>query len=127
MHEGGRRYGLLLVATLLSVGVQGIAKPSPVQQVVVSALSGASLLLALRAAQLSRRLFAPAAAAAIAVLALTFIRVSFGGIDEGAARAMNAALIVFGPPIVVIGIVRELRSRMEVRMEAVMGVLALYI
>jgi hypothetical protein len=94
---------------------------------VVSALSGASLLLALRAAQMSRRLLAPAAAGAIVVLVLTIIRVTAGGIDEGAARAMNAALILVGPPVVAIGVVRELRSSREVRMQAVMGVLSLYI
>src|SRR3954463_11384072 len=55
MHEGPRRYGLLLLATLLSLAVQGTVPPSAVQQVVVSALSGASLLLALRAAQMSHR------------------------------------------------------------------------
>src|SRR5205085_7955906 len=50
-----RRYGLLLGTTLVSLAVQGTVEPGALQQVVVSALSGASLVLALRAAQLSRR------------------------------------------------------------------------
>jgi hypothetical protein len=127
MAEGRRRYGLLLVATLVSLCVQGVVPPSGVQQVVVSALSGAILLLALRAARVSRRLLPPVLALAILVFALTLYRVTVGGIDEGAARAMNAGLILFGPPIVAIGVLRELRSSSEVRMEAVMGVLSLYV
>ena len=126
-EEGRRRYGLLLVAILLSLAVQGIAPPSGLQQIFVSALSGSILLLALRAAEVSRRLIPPAVVAGLVVLALTIVRVTVGGIDEGAARAMNGALILFGPPIVALGVFRELRSSAEVRMEAVMGVLSLYI
>jgi hypothetical protein len=125
--EGRRRYGLLLVATFVSLCIQGVVPPTGVQQVLVSALSGAILLLALRAAQVSKRLMPPVIALATLVLGLTIYRVTLGGIDEGAARAMNAGLILFGPPIVAIGIVRELRSSSEVRMEAVMGVLSLYV
>jgi hypothetical protein len=125
--EGRRRYGLLLAATLVSLCVQGVVPPSAVQQVVVSGLSALILLLALRAAQVSRRLVPPAIALGLLVFVITIVRVTAGGIDEGAARAMNAGLILFGPPIVAIGVLRELRSSSEVRMEAVMGVLSLYV
>ena len=122
-----RRYGLLLVATLLSLGVQGIASPSAVQQVAVSLLSGASLLLALRAADLRRSVRVVAGVLAAVVVALTVIRVTAGGIGDGAARAMNAALVAFGPPAVAVGVFRELRTAAQVRIQAVMGVLSLYI
>jgi hypothetical protein len=125
--EERRRYGLLLVAALLSLAVQGIASPTGFQQVVVSALAGATLLLALRAAQLRPILLRLAAALSAAVVALTIVRVTAGGIDEGAARAMNAALFALGPPAVALGIVRELRTSRHVRVEAVMGVLSLYV
>jgi Ion channel len=124
--EGRRRYGLLLAATLLSLAVQGIAPPSAPQQVVVSALAGATLLLALRAAKLERRLLPLAAGLALVVVTLTIVRVTVGGIDDGASRTMNALLVGLGPPAVAIGIVRELRSSARVRLEAVMGVLSLY-
>src|SRR5947199_5415352 len=75
-----RRYGLLLGTTLVSLAVQGTVEPSAVQQVVVSALSGASLVLALRAAQLSRRLVRLALALALLVVAVTIVRVTAGGI-----------------------------------------------
>jgi Ion channel len=122
-----RRYGLLLVATLLSLGVQGIAPPGPVQQIVVAALAGASLVLAFRAAQLPHAAVMAAAALAALVLLLTVVEATAGGVGEGATRALNAALLVLGPPAVALGVVRDLRASRQVRVQAVMGVLALYI
>ena len=126
-RRGQRRFGLLLVATLLALAVQGMAPASDVQQVVVSGLSGACLLLALRASELSQRLLAPAAGLAVIVFALTIVKVTAGGVSEGAARSMNAALIAFGPPAVAVGVVRSIRTSRQVRLEAVMGVLSLYV
>ena len=44
-------YGLLLATVLASVAVQGAAPPGEVQQIVVSVLLGASLVLAVRVAR----------------------------------------------------------------------------
>ena len=127
-EAGGRvRYGLLLTATVLSVAVQGIVEPGPVQQVVVTALAGASLVLAFHAARLRVSLVRFAAALAVAALAVALVRATAGGIGEGAARTMNATLVAFGPPAVAIGLVRSLRESAEVRLEALMGVLCLYV
>jgi hypothetical protein len=120
------RYGLLLGVAVVSVAVEGIVPPGAVQQVAVAALSGASILLALRAADVSRRLITAAAIAAGVVLGLSVVRVVAGGIPEGAARLMNAALIAVGPPAVALGVIRDLRATGRVRLEAVMGVLSLY-
>jgi hypothetical protein len=125
---GGRvRYGLLLLATALSVAVQGTVEPSAAQQVVVTALAGVILVLAFYAADLPRALIRFAAALAAAALVVAIVRATAGGIGEGAARTMNAALISLGPPAVAIGVVRNLRATGEVRLEAVFGVLCLYI
>jgi Ion channel len=121
------RYGLLLLATVLSVAIQGSVDPGAVQQVVVTALAGAILLLAFSAAGLPRQLIWFAAGFAVAALAVAIARATFGGIGEGAARAMNAALISLGPPALAVGIVRNLRATGEVRLEAVFGVLCLYV
>jgi hypothetical protein len=121
-----RRYGLLLVATLLSLGVQGIAPPGDLQQIVVAALSGASLVLAFRAAQLPRPAIRAAAGLAALVLLVTILKATAGGVGEGAVRLMNAALLVLGPPAVALGVIRDLRTSKHVRIQAVMGVLAHY-
>ncbi len=126
-RAGPHRYALLLVATVLSLGVQGIMPPGDFQQVLVTALAGASLLLALRAAAVRPRLIAVAAGLALLSLALSIISATVGGIGDGASSAANAALVSLGPPAVAVGIVRDLRSTGEVRLESVLGVLSLFI
>jgi hypothetical protein len=117
---------VLLFATFLSLGVQGMAPPGDVQRIVVTALAGATLLLALRAAEMRPPLIRAAAVGAVIVFGLSVARALGADVGEGAARTMNAALIALGPPAIVVGVVRELRSSGRVRLEAVMGVLSLY-
>jgi hypothetical protein len=128
MKEGTAlpRYGLLLLATSASLGVQGIADPGPVQQVIVTALAGASLLLALWSANVTPALMRAALAVAGAVLALSVAHAAGVDTGDGAARAANALLLALGPPAVAIGVVRNLRAAGEVRLDAVLGVLSLY-
>ena len=121
------RYGLLLVTLLLSLGVQGIAPPGALQQLVVTALAGVGAALAVRAAGLGPRLVRVAAALALVVVALSILRATVGGIGEGAALAMNAALVALGPPAVAAGVVADLRATGLVRLNAVLGVLSLYL
>jgi hypothetical protein len=121
------RYGALLLATVLSVAVQGVVEPGGVQQVVVTALAGGTLVLAFATARLSPRLIRVAAAFAAAALAVAILRATAGGIGDGAARAVNAALVALGPPALAVGLLRELRATREVRLQAVAGVLCLYV
>jgi Ion channel len=117
---------LLLTATVLSLAVQGIVKPSAAQQVAVTALAGATLLLAFRAASISPRRVRIVATVAAAALAVSLVKATAGGVGDGAARVMNAALLALGPPAVAVAVVRDLRSSGQVRVEAVIGVLSLY-
>jgi hypothetical protein len=64
---------------------------------------------------------------AAAALVVAIVRATAGGIGEGAARAVNAALVALGPPAVAIGLLRELRDTQQVRIESVSGVLCLYV
>jgi Ion channel len=126
-RSGTARYGLLLATAFVSVAVQGVWPPGDVQRIAVAALAGAILLLALRAAHLSGRLVAIAAVAAGIVLVLSVFAETTGGIGDGAARLMNAVLVAFGPPAIAVGVIRDLRAAGRVRLQAVMGVLALYL
>jgi len=121
-----QRYGLLLLVLLASIAVQGAVPPGDAQEIVVSALLGAALMLAFWAAGFSRRLQGFALALAAAVIALSVVRVATGDIGDGAARSMNAMLVALGPPAVVYGGIRSLRASRQVRVEAVMAVLSLY-
>jgi Ion channel len=55
------------------------------------------------------------------------VRAIFGGIGEGAARAMNAALVALGPPAIAFGVMHDLRTSRHVGVQSVLGVLSLYI
>jgi hypothetical protein len=121
-----RRYGVLLVTAVLLLGVQGIASPTAAQQVVVSLLAGASVVLAFRAADLHPALLRVAVALGTIVVAFSVVRATAGGVGEGTARLFNAALVALGPPAVAVGVARDLRASGRVRLEAVSGVLALY-
>jgi hypothetical protein len=48
-------------------------------------------------------------------------------VGDGEARAMNAFVVLFGPPAIAIGVIRSLRASRMVRLDAVMGVLSLYV
>jgi Ion channel len=120
------RYGFLMLATVALLAVQGTVDPGAFQQVVVTALAGASLLLAFRAARLSPRLVAFAAGVSVAALAVSILRATTGGIGEGAALAMNAALVALGPPAIAVGLVRDLRATGVVQIQSLLGVLSLY-
>jgi len=78
-RSGTARYGLLLATVFVFVAVQGILPPSDAQQVIVAGLSGASLLLALRAAGLGGHVLAVAGGAAAIVLVLSVVRATVGG------------------------------------------------
>jgi hypothetical protein len=125
--QARQRYGLLLISLLASLGVQGVAAPTAAQQVLVAGLIGISLMLAVWAAGLPSRLLVLAAALAVALLTMAVVRAATDGIGDGAARGMNALLVALGPPAIAVGVVRSLRTSREVRIEAVMGVLCLYI
>jgi hypothetical protein len=119
-------YGLLLVSVVACVAVQGAVPPTDVQQVIVSALLGLSLVLAFRVARSSGAVLALAYVLAAGGVAITLVRALTGSIGEGEARVVSAAVVLLGPPAVGVGVVRNLRASGAVRVEAVMGVLALY-
>jgi hypothetical protein len=124
--NGSRLFGLLFLSTVVSVAAQGVVEGGDVRNVLITVLAAASLLLALRAAQLEPRLFQIAAAAAAVVVLISLVRAFGADIGEGAARTMNAGLMLFAPPAVAVAIVRDLRSSAQVRLSAVAGVLSLY-
>jgi hypothetical protein len=124
--NASRLFALLLLSTVASVAVQGVAGEGDVRNVLVTALAAASLLLALRAAELKPRLFGVAAVAATAIVVVSLLRAFGADIGEGAWRTMNAGLVIVAPPAVVVAVVRDLRSSAQVRLSAVAGVLSLY-
>jgi uncharacterized membrane protein YidH (DUF202 family) len=119
-------YGLLLCTVTASVAVQGAVPPSDAQQVLVSALLGASVILAFHIARTARALLAFAWGVALLGLTVSVLHSATSIVGDGEVRVLNAVLVAFGPPAIAVGVLRNLRASGHVRLEAVMGVLALY-
>ena len=121
------RYGLLFVAILTAFAIQGIATPGPWEQVAVTALLGATLVLALWAAEARHWVVRVAVAIALVVTAFSVVEAAIGKVDVAATSLANLLLMILAPPAIVVGVVRSLRAHRGVSIEAVFGVLCLYI
>jgi hypothetical protein len=100
--------------------------PSDVQAVIVSALLGLNLVLAVRVARARPLLERLAVGLAVAGVAVNLLHLLVDALGEGEVRLMNALVVLLGPPSVAIGVVRSLRISRVVRIDAVTGVLSLY-
>jgi Ion channel len=121
------RYGVLLGAIVIAFTIQGVAEPGKWQQIVTSVLLGVTLLLAFFAADMRPRFLRPAALIVSGLVILSIVEAINGNIDSGATRVTNALLVLLAPPAIVLGVVRSLRTRQAVTLEAVFGVLCVYI
>jgi hypothetical protein len=121
------RYGLLLGAIIVAFAIQGIAEPGKAEEVLVSVLLGATLLLALWAADTKPRIMWPAVVVVAALILTSVVEAANGNVDGGATRIANALLVGLAPPAIIIGVIRSLRARQAVTLEAVFGVLCVYI
>jgi Ion channel len=121
------RYGVLLGAIIIAFTLQGIAEPGKLQQIVTSVLLGITLLLAFWAADMKPKFLRPAAVVVAGLVILSIVEAINGNIDSGATRITNALLVLLAPPAIILGVVRSLRARQAVTLEAVFGVLCVYI
>lgn len=121
------RYGILLLAIITAFVLQGVGSPGTVEQVLVSAVLAVTLLLALWAADAKPRVLRPAIVVCAAVVLTSVVASLQGDVDSAATRLANLLLVTLAPPAIVIGLMRSLRARNRVTVEAVFGVLCLYI
>jgi hypothetical protein len=124
-HRG--RYGVLLVAIFTVFAVQGIATPAVWEQVVVVLLLAVTFLLALWIADAQPWVFRIAWLALLAIVIFTISEAVAGKPDNGGVRVANALLVAVAPPAIGLGVVRSLRAKQAVTVEAVLGVLCIYI
>ncbi len=121
------RYGLLLGAILTAFSVQGIAEPAAWEQVLMTALLGVTLLLAFWAADPQPRLIRWALVVVVGLVAISVVDALGSSYDGAATRIADALLVLLAPPAIVVGVIRSLRARQAVTLEAVLGVLCVYI
>ncbi len=120
------RYGVLLGAVIVAFAVEGVATPSGWEQVLTTGLLGATLLLSLFAAEARSVVIWIASALVVGCMILSVLEAISGNLNGGAVRLANAWLVLFAPPAIITGVVRSLRARQAVTLEAVFGVLCVY-
>jgi len=121
------RFGLLLGAILTAFAVEGIATPAGWEQVLVTAMLGVTFLLALRAADAKPGVVLGGGLVVALLVLASVVEAANGNLDGRAVRVANALLVLLAPPAIVVGVVRSLRARQTVTIEAVLGVLCVYI
>jgi Ion channel len=125
--ERRKRFGLLLLAIAAAFAVQGIATPGRWEQLIVAVLLAITLLLALWVAEAKPRVFRPVSAIAALLVLASLIGALVGAEGGVVTRVANLLLLALTPPAIVVGIQRSLRARNRVTIEAVFGVLCLYL
>jgi hypothetical protein len=121
------RYGLLLASLLVLFLVQGIVADGRWQEVLVTVLSAGTLVMAVRAGEVSGRIGQLAVAGGLGLVAIVTVLALIGTTNTGAARLASGLLLAVAPPAIAIGVVRGLRERGEATVQAVLGVLCLYL
>jgi len=124
---GAKRYGVLLATLVAAFAVQGIARPAVWEQVLVTSLLGATLMLALWVVRARPVVLRLALVVVAATIVLSIVEGAAGAIDGRAVRAANGLLVALAPPAIMVGVVRSLRETQAVSLEAVFGVLCVYL
>ena len=129
MARSRQRFGALLLALFVTFFFAGIAEPGDAQRVIGTILVGATLMLALYAAEISPRQMRIAGVAIIgAVAAMVIMSIVGNGSAVVAIAAFgNAALVALAPPAVVVGVLHNLRAKGSVTVTVVAGALCLYL
>lgn len=107
--------------------VEGISRPGPWSQATASVLLAITVILSLRVADARPTVVRPIAAITIILMLLALVE-AIAGNSRGVAVACSQLLLVaVAPPATMVGTIRTLRQRNQVTVEAVFGVLCLYV
>ena len=120
---------MLLLALGATFFFEGVAEPGDLQRAVGTVLVGATLMLALYAAELPKRHLRIAAAGILTIVVGVVIAsvAEKGTTVTGIAAIANGLLVALAPPAVVTGLLRILRATGTVTVTVVAGVLCLYL
>jgi Ion channel len=122
-----QRYGLLLACLFVLFVVLGIAPGGPWQDALITALAAATLIFALRGGDVTPRVTAVVTIVATGSAVAVTVLAAAGTENATVARVAAGALVFVAPPAIAIGVVRGLRERGGVTVQAIMGVLCIYL
>lgn len=126
-RERRKRFGLLLASLTAVFFVEGVAKSGHVEQVVISILLAATLVLSLWVAEAKRVVMVPALIVTGGLAVAGIVASIAGNPDAAGVAILNLLLAIGAPPAIIVGTARTLRARKQVTLEAVFGVLCLYL
>ena len=121
-------YGLVLGLVVVSTVFQLVVSSADGPRFVIIALQAATLVAAVRTADVQRtgvRLAAGAATLAVGASLVTWI--AQGEIPHGFAAVVGALLVVVAPAVLAAGLFNDLRARGGVAVHTLTGVLAIYL
>ena len=122
------RFGGLLAVVFAAFLLSGLSEPGRFGEATRSLLNGATLILALLAAEANPRVIRGMTAfVVIAVIVGVLIALTGNEPDEASGRGIDALLLGMALPAVAIGTMRNLQREGTVTLEAVSGVLTIYI
>jgi len=121
------RYGLLLGAIVIAFAIQGIAQPGRWEQLFVSILLAITLLLSFWAADVKPWVMRLGIVVVLGVLLLSIGEAADDSVNGEAAHVANALLVLLAPPAIIVGVLRDMSAKHAVTLEAVFGVLCVYI
>ena len=121
-----RPYAALLAMVFTVFVVQGVVKPSDPILILLIALLGATTVLALDVAHSGARVLRIAVAVAVALVLACVVEAATGGIDRATLSLAEALLVAIAPPAILIGVIRRLKATRAVTIEAVVGVISVY-
>jgi hypothetical protein len=122
-----QRYGLLLACLFVLFVVLGVAPGGPWQDALITALAAATLIFALRAGDVTPRVTACVTIVATAATIAVAVLAAAGAETDTTARMAAGALVLVAPPAIAVGVVRGLRERGGATIQAIMGVLCIYL
>jgi hypothetical protein len=120
---------MLLLALVVTCFFEGVAEPGHLQRTIASVLVGATLMLALYAAELPKRRLRIAAAIVLTIVVgvATASVTGKGSTVAGITAIATGLLVALAPPAIMIGLWRDLRATGTVTFAVLAGVLCLYL
>ena len=127
-HGDGYGYGWLLILILAQIGFQMAAPETELARIVTIFLQGFTLIAALTVSGVRRWLVHFATVVTVvAVLTTVGIVIGSGELDLGGGRILGFLLVIFAPPSIVIGVVRQARRSRKITIRTMFGVLCVYL
>jgi voltage-gated potassium channel Kch len=125
-HE--HQYGIVLVLVVASFAVQEAAPDGAGAQLAVAVLQGATLIVAMRVADVRLAVRRATGVAVLVALAVAFAAVPFGGeVTRSTTRLISGLLAAVAPVAIARGVLRLLRREQGVTAPAVAGALSIYL